>query len=182
VEILRQELEETRNAATARESELLNETESLRAMINELLHVSSVDRERVGSDIAIMQNRTAQPAISEEKVEPHLIDMFDGEMSMELATPLPPSSILPPSPPAPAEDASPYVDPPSIPLPTSPELYDMIRRLASPGGESHPPLESTLERLERELATANCQIEEGENEYGHLQCVVEDLRQPLDHS
>jgi hypothetical protein len=130
---------------------------------------------------------------AKDEEEPALIDMRDDEMSMELATPLPPSTLLPPPPPAlhHSDDSDLYTDPPSIPLPPSPEPQQQRSMTPSTDGESLSPLSrthsdiqlTTLDQLEleRALAAANRKLRDGENEYRELQRVVDDLRYQLDH-
>jgi len=109
---------------------------------------------------------------------------------MELSTPLPPTSLLPASPLA--SNASPYVEPPSIPLPPSPELFDVVLQHSPPLSVELPyspptaaaahfqsTTDYTLEHLERELAAANEQLEGGEHEYQYLQNLAEDLRRQI---
>ena len=115
---------------------------------------------------------------------PPLIDMHDGEMSMELATPLPPTSLLPSS--FVSDDSDSYLDPPSVPLPPSPEPQPMTpstdSRALSPLSHTHSDIQlTTLDQLDQELAAANRKLREGEDEYRQLQRVVEDLQHQLDY-
>jgi len=157
---LRQQLEVSRHTAAAREKAFLDKIQRLEG-----------------------RNSSFESAKDEE--EPALIDMRDDEMSMELATPLPPSTLLPPHH---SNDSDLYMDPPSIPLPPSPEPQRSMTpstddESLSPLSHTHSDIQlTTLDQLEleRELEAANRKLREGEHEYQELQRVVDDLRYQLD--
>lgn len=110
-----------------------------------------------------------------------------GEQSMDLATPLRASTLLPENHVSETQE-SPYIDPPSIALPPSPlssqspELspVPLLSFLPSPsalsGGQAQTSKESQIERIERELADARQDLVEKEHALFELQTVVANLR------
>jgi hypothetical protein len=98
-------------------------------------------------------------------------DELDGELTMELATPLQPSILLFASPLATSQGQ--YTDPPSIPLPDSPSCSPPM----SPGGSvSGTQLRQVdVERLERELEAAREHVQESWRTLNELRLCVEEL-------
>lgn len=116
----------------------------------------------------------------------------DGEQSMDLATPLQEFGLLLSSPLS-INQGSPYVDPPSIPLPPSPpspeplRLPDMDPTLVSkpntepprPSQTRSPSRDARIVRIEDDLVAARQDLEEKERALDELRGVLDGLhRQP----
>ncbi|TFK39645.1 hypothetical protein BDQ12DRAFT_63224 [Crucibulum laeve] len=156
--------------AQARERQLLYEIEVLRVQLSGLM--------------------TQRLTGSED-----LLDLADGEMSMELATPLPPTSMVlshslsSPRPLPSSKESSIQVDPPSplvsvssaaqITSPPydhvaslSPALPILIGPMRSLANLPQSSAEANMERLEMDLAAAQRQLQEGEIALDELQNVL----------
>jgi hypothetical protein len=96
---------------------------------------------------------------------------------MELATPLQPTVLSMASPPA-RDLQSPYIDPPTIPLPDSPleETFTILSPNDPPGLETQ---ESNIDRIKRELESTRRQVHEGEQALSDLRESVEEVRRCL---
>ncbi|KAF8958673.1 hypothetical protein BDZ97DRAFT_1761909 [Flammula alnicola] len=172
---LRDELDATRDDARARENDLLDKINSLRSML-------------------------AEPPKSTYQTEnvSDLLDPDDGEISMELATPLLPMSIIAaqsgsrstsPHSPVVGDPLSPYVDPPSIPLPPSPDgdsdhTNSPTLSQIMPGGERSRRYQATssfvaeLRQVETQLAITQVQLQAGESALNQLEHLVNELHPP----
>jgi hypothetical protein len=123
-----------------------------------------------------LQSRQPSPS----SVASALDDDLDDEATMELATPLQPTVLSMPSPPARCLQ-SPYVDPPTIPLPESPleETFTIPDPDDPPGAETQ---ELNIDRIKRELEFTRRQVHEGEQALCDLRESVEEMRRSLgDH-
>ncbi|KAF8989683.1 hypothetical protein BDQ17DRAFT_1434286 [Cyathus striatus] len=175
-ENLRSEVEALQRSAQAREQHLVEEIQALKEQISAL---------------------TVQTKKSPSGPEDLLNDQ-DGELSMELVTPLQPTSLLrdnshsPPLSPAHDGPLSPNKHPPSISLPPSPIIYP--ERSSEPTGIHRPspttsPLETreppydpsdasdaNIERLAMELSVAQRRVQEGEDALNDLQTILEEFQ------
>lgn len=178
-------------SSKAREVELLNEIAVLRRQVP--IHV----RGRYVFSF-FLESRLMycdQAVFSPSPVQiPHLLEAYEGEMSMELATPLLPTNSLPRSrsrsrsqTPSNEDDIGLYVDPPSIPLPPSPSTDSLGIRHIEPlpsepvwpvSSSVSPPLSSSsqaeqnLQRVERELSVARRRLQESGDAISDLQQVI----------
>ncbi|KAF8171509.1 hypothetical protein BJ912DRAFT_1082227 [Pholiota molesta] len=208
---LRDELEATRAHANAHENELLDAINSLRLTLTS----------------SPLQHRAHEPYQTQTAFDLLEPPDDDGEISMELATPLLPlTAISPDSPTAVAapgaaspsasdaawshagdEQHSPYVDPPSIPLPGSPEEeYDDRFDDANDADVESEPADSPtlshivlpmlgnetsrnlyratssfvaeLRQVENEIAGARGQLAAGETAFDRVEELVHDLHPP----
>ena len=106
----------------------------------------------------------------------------NGEQSIELSAPLH-ASALPPASIQLAQAGTPYVDPPSIPLPPSPRSFD-IQPLSPILLFKYPQLsrkstEEHIEQIEGDLVDARRDLAEKQNALNDLQTIVEDLRRKI---
>jgi hypothetical protein len=174
---IRAELETFKSAAMARESELQVEIDRLRQLIQDSSPVCYPESRNTHL-LTVSQNRLGHTPLQD------LLGDTNGEQPMELASPLEASATLPPS--TPLEHAeSPYIDPPSIPLPPSPLLSRSPSLSPSSSALLNEPQsfqiskEAQIERIEEELTNARRDLEEKENALNDLQAIVEDLRRQV---
>lgn len=156
-----------RSGEQEQEQKLLNEIERLQ----QLLVRSHISSPHIVIDQLLMP---LQHRHESEAPYDSLLEDYDGEMSMELATPLSPTMCLPPRSPSPdthGTEENLDDDPPLMPLPPSPLLA------MSPPPSQTPPLyeNDNLRRVERELEAAQRQLEVGENAIHELRDALADL-------
>lgn len=146
VHYLQQEVHRTQTSAKAREEELLREIETLRLQLRQL----------------------------SPPYHPGLFDVSNADESMELATPLEPTTIFPP--PDPQTPPEP-VDPSLIPLPFSPKRTSSPP--ASSPGSLHSPAQRDLQRVQDALMTARDNLMRKECVLAQLRTDVENLQRQI---
>ncbi|KAH7930196.1 hypothetical protein BV22DRAFT_1028714 [Leucogyrophana mollusca] len=150
-----QQLKDSQSAAKTRETQLLGEIERLKN--------SSA--------------RQSSPRLYHAYGSEHLDDDIDAEESMELATPLQPTTILSARDP---QTESPLVDPLLIPLPFLPERESSPAtssvRLPRRGSSPH---HEKLNEIQFHLAQARTQLAGKEKELAELRIAMEDLRRQI---
>lgn len=157
---LQRQIDQTQASAQAREDELLSEIEALRLKLRQLSPVSHP----VGFDYR-------KAYITLQSYHPDFFDASNADESMDLATPLQPTTILPRSNASTAPDP---VDPSLIPLPFSPE------RTSSPPSSSPGSFaQCDLQRVQEALTTARDNLARKESVLARLRTDVEGLRQQI---
>jgi hypothetical protein len=179
---LRTQLEASKNAAIAHETDLQLQIDQLRRQVYNSPSVCYSDSLIVLLFIfARIQHGHAQ-----------LLDLLgdpNGEQPMELATPLHASTILPTNNTLIGNIESPYIDPPSVPLPPSPLSFNspLLSPISSTPLVQYPrPLqqpqssriskEAQIDRIENELLDARRDLEDKDNALNELRAVVDGLR------
>ncbi|KAF8160027.1 hypothetical protein B0H34DRAFT_705875 [Crassisporium funariophilum] len=162
---LRDEIESIKMQARFRENELLTEMQSLKRMHQR--HISE-ERDNYHGDVH------------------NLLEPDDGEISMELATPLLPTSMIlnRSSSHSRSHSPAPYVDPPTIPLPPSPEnefgsnsptLSQILLDNGLIYGRQESSLNAEIDRVGMELMEAERQLEAGGLALDEVEILVHEL-------
>ena len=172
---VRAELENFKTVAMASENELRHEISKLQQLIQDSAPVGF----RLTSKCPITYHlRTKRNTPLQDLRDPN------GELPVELATPFPASAILPANAPV-VQARSPYIDPPSIPLPPSPILTESTPSSPIPSAISKQPRSSRKSKetqiglIESALVDARRDLEEKESALDDLRALVGELRQQV---
>jgi hypothetical protein len=154
-ESLRLEFLAFQNAALAREKSLLEEVEGLHHRM-----------------------RLCLPPVRNEALQ--LMDEYDGEQSMDLATPLSPMALLSTYSPVPTvhSNGSPHLDPLLVPLPESPSEIPSESLFAEPALTDFAQ-GTYFQHAERRLTIAQEELEKGEAALADIKMAVENLQHRL---